>query len=54
MKYALLLLFCVLPLMPLAALHAADAAARFFDLQGNALEADEAAQTYRERSNMAV
>ena len=41
-------------LAPLSALHAADVYPRYFDLQGNALEADEAAQTYRERANMAV
>jgi len=30
-----LLLFDVLPLMPLAALHAVDVSPRYFDLQGN-------------------
>ena len=50
---AVLLLVLLAPMACLA-LHAADVYPRYFDLQGNALEANEAAKTYRERPNMAV
>ena len=49
-----MLALIALLLAPLAALHAADAPPHSFDLQGNALEAQEASRTFRERPNLTV